>query len=603
MTDPRRNALILLIVAGLLVGSAVAIVAKKTLLGLELKGGVELVYQAKPTAQSKVTSESLERAINIMRKRVDQLGVAQPEIQSSGNDQIDVGLPNVQNAERAQNEVGKTAQLQFYDWEPNVIGPTGEPAPTEGSVTGDSSGDPGGSNSGLPEYQAIQRAMKRKAVLRTSDTTWSHGCTPAQVGDCLYGDWYLLDTAHERVVRGPEETEHNLFTDLPLQEKGTKLKAVRVNPGTVLVQAHAVEPTAGKVTVASPNSWYVLNDDPVLNGEDITNPAQGNDECDRAAERDVWLQLARQGRVRTRHQGDRAPRPGSAASGDHQRRGDAALRGRAGRPADHGALDRLLEVPRRDRRLHGLRDLRRLHDHLRAEPRQRAAVRRAAGAAGADLPLAGLRDARQTGAQPGSRRGPRGLRGGVPVPARVLPLPRRDRRRRPGHLRRLLLRARQADPRHPDAARDRRPDPHDRRVRGREHRHLRARQGGDPRRQIDRLGHRHRLQARLRGDRRRERRDVHDRVHPVRARHRGSQGVRVHAGHRHARVAVHRRARHAGRPRRDEPLAARHASGRARRGAPRAKAGRSTSWAPRSGSSPCRARSCWSARWRSAAKA
>ncbi|HSZ13980.1 MAG TPA: protein translocase subunit SecD [Solirubrobacteraceae bacterium] len=278
MTDRRRNALILLIVAGLLVGSAVAIVAKKTLLGLELKGGVELVYQAKPTAQSKVTSESLERAINIMRKRVDQLGVAQPEIQSSGNDQIDVGLPNVQNAERAQNEVGKTAQLQFYDWEPNVIGPTGEPAPTEGSVTGDSSGDPGGSNSGLPEYQAIQRAIKRKAILRPSDTTWSHGCTPAQVGDCLYGDWYLLDTAHERVVRGPEETEHNLVTDLPLQEKGTKLKAVRVDPGTVLVQAHAVEPTAGKVTVASPNSWYVLNDNPVLNGEDITNPAQGNDE-------------------------------------------------------------------------------------------------------------------------------------------------------------------------------------------------------------------------------------------------------------------------------------------------------------------------------------
>jgi SecD/SecF fusion protein len=103
MTDRRRNALILLIVAGLLAGSAAAIIAKKTLLGLELKGGVELVYQAKPTASSKVTPESLERAIDIMRKRVDQLGVAQPEIQSSGNDQIDVGLPDVQNAERAQN--------------------------------------------------------------------------------------------------------------------------------------------------------------------------------------------------------------------------------------------------------------------------------------------------------------------------------------------------------------------------------------------------------------------------------------------------------------------------------------------------------------------
>ena len=279
MNDRRRNALILLIVAGLVAASAAAIVTKKTRLGLELKGGVELIYQARPTAQSKVTSESLERAINIMRKRVDQLGVAQPEIQSSGEDQIDVALPDVSNATRAQDEVGKTAQLQFYDWEPNVIGPTGEPDPSEGSVTGDTTSQgPGGATSGLPEYQAVLRGAKRKPILRHTDTTWQRGCTAAQIKGCLYGSWYLLDTAHERVVRGPEEVEHNLYTDLPPQPKGTKLKAVRVNPGTVIVQAHAEETTAGKTTDASPNSWYVLNDNPVLNGEDITNPVQGNDE-------------------------------------------------------------------------------------------------------------------------------------------------------------------------------------------------------------------------------------------------------------------------------------------------------------------------------------
>ena len=72
-----------------------------------------------------------------MRKRVDQLGVAQPEIQRSGGDEIDVALPDVSNASRAQDEVGKTAQLYFYDWEPNVIGPEGKPAPTDGTVTGD----------------------------------------------------------------------------------------------------------------------------------------------------------------------------------------------------------------------------------------------------------------------------------------------------------------------------------------------------------------------------------------------------------------------------------------------------------------------------------
>jgi SecD/SecF fusion protein len=279
MTDRRRNTLILLIVAGLVAASVAAIVTQKTRLGLELKGGVELVYQGKPTAQSKVTPEALERAINIMRTRVDQLGVAQPEIQRSGPEEIDVALPDVSNAARAQEEVGRTAQLQFYDWEPNVIGPNGQPDPKEGTVTGDAtSAGPGGVTAGLLEYQAVLRAAKRAPILRRADTTWAPGCTAQQVNDCIYGSWYLLDTAHEKVIRGPEETEHNLYSDLPKLPAGAKLKAVRVNPGTVLVQAHPLESAAGKITNPSPNSWYVLDDNPVLSGSDITNPTQSNDE-------------------------------------------------------------------------------------------------------------------------------------------------------------------------------------------------------------------------------------------------------------------------------------------------------------------------------------
>jgi SecD/SecF fusion protein len=278
MTDRRRNTLILLLVAGLVAASVAAIATKTTRLGLELKGGVELVYQARPTAASKVTPESLERSINIMRKRVDQLGVAQPEIQSSGEDEIDVALPAVKEIIQAENEVGKTAQLQFYDWEPNVIGPNGTPAgPSEQTVTG---GEQAGSAQyGIPEYQAVLRAAKRPPILRHGDTTWGTGCTPAQVNDCIYGSWYLLETAHEKVLRGPEETEHNLYSSPLKQPAGAKLKAVRVNPGTVLVQARATEDEkTGKILAQSPNSWYVLNDEPVLEGDDITNPAQSNDE-------------------------------------------------------------------------------------------------------------------------------------------------------------------------------------------------------------------------------------------------------------------------------------------------------------------------------------
>src|SRR6202035_1380127 len=279
MTDRRRNALILLIVAGLIAGSVAAVATKKTRLGLDLKGGVELVYQAKPTAQSKVDTESLNRAIDIMRKRVDQLGVSQPEIQLTGQNEITVALPDVSNASRAQEEVGKTAQLYFYDWEPNVIGPSGQPAPTEGTATGDStSTGAGGVTAGLPEYQAVVRAAKRAPILRKTDTTWSSGCTPQQVQGCIYGTWYLLDTKHEKVLRGPEETEQNLTTENFKAPVGATVKAVRVNPGTVLVQAHPVESASGKVSNPSPNSWYVLNDNPVLTGAQVTNPQQGFDE-------------------------------------------------------------------------------------------------------------------------------------------------------------------------------------------------------------------------------------------------------------------------------------------------------------------------------------
>jgi SecD/SecF fusion protein len=279
MTDRRRNALILLIVAGLIAASAAVIATKKTRLGLDLKGGVELVYQGKPTAQSKVDAESLDRAIGIMRKRVDQLGVAQPEIQRSGKDEIDVALPDVTNASRAQDEVGKTAQLYFYDWEPNVIGPNGQPAPTDGTVTGDStSAGAGGVTAGLPEYQAVQRAVKRAPVLRKTDTTWASGCTPQQAGGCIYGSWYLLDTKHEKVLRGPEETQQNLTADNYKAPAGAKVEAVRVNPGTLVVQAQPAQSASGKITNRLPNSWYVINDEPVLTGADITHPQQGFDE-------------------------------------------------------------------------------------------------------------------------------------------------------------------------------------------------------------------------------------------------------------------------------------------------------------------------------------
>src|SRR4051795_10684938 len=132
MTDRRRNLFVLGLVGALLLLSVLIILpgaplAKKTQLGLDLRGGVELIYQAEPTPQvPKVTPQAVTDAINTIRKRTNALGVSESEVQQEGRDTIVVGLPGVRNAARAEAQVGTTAQLQFYDWEPNIIGPDGK---------------------------------------------------------------------------------------------------------------------------------------------------------------------------------------------------------------------------------------------------------------------------------------------------------------------------------------------------------------------------------------------------------------------------------------------------------------------------------------------
>ena len=94
---------------------------KPTVLGLDLQGGVQLVYRAEPTAQQAVDADSMQRSIDLMQQRVNEFGVAEAELFQSGEDQIEVNLPGVKDAEDAARQVGSTAQLFFYDWEANLL--------------------------------------------------------------------------------------------------------------------------------------------------------------------------------------------------------------------------------------------------------------------------------------------------------------------------------------------------------------------------------------------------------------------------------------------------------------------------------------------------
>ena len=76
MTNRARNFSILAVVILLLGAAGYVIATKETRLGLDLKGGIELVYQGQPTPQvPRVTPEAIDDAIKTIRKRTDALGV------------------------------------------------------------------------------------------------------------------------------------------------------------------------------------------------------------------------------------------------------------------------------------------------------------------------------------------------------------------------------------------------------------------------------------------------------------------------------------------------------------------------------------------------
>jgi len=87
---------------------------KRINLGLDLKGGTHLLLKvdtsAIPAAQR---SEAADRAIEVIRNRIDEFGVRETSIQRQGEDEIVVQLPGISDRQRAVDIIGKTAMLEF----------------------------------------------------------------------------------------------------------------------------------------------------------------------------------------------------------------------------------------------------------------------------------------------------------------------------------------------------------------------------------------------------------------------------------------------------------------------------------------------------------
>ena len=92
--------------------------------GLDLQGGLEVVLQAQPPRGHKITADDLTRSVDIMRNRVDKLGVSEPEIRKQPPDQIVIQLPAVHDVNQAASIIGQTAQLELYDMETSLVPPS-----------------------------------------------------------------------------------------------------------------------------------------------------------------------------------------------------------------------------------------------------------------------------------------------------------------------------------------------------------------------------------------------------------------------------------------------------------------------------------------------
>ena len=401
----------------------------------------------------------MNQAVAIYNKRLNSLGTTEPSIQKDGTDRITIQLPGEKNPDRVAALVGSTGTLYFL--------PLQERADA-GCVAlrGRGSGHPAEGLALEPAEPA--EGQDRRARPRTTRSTTTSA--PA--------------TARPRRRRSSCSSS---CRSRSCRRAGRSWRCRRTrSPSTASRPTNRSCPVG--LTTQGKTYWYMFDlpaKDKLLTGKDLStaradfDPPTGEPVVsmqfnDRGGKlfKEITGNLAQpgQGRLRRRegHRPERRPAQLRAAVHRHPRR-------------------RARDVPVHRLPAHARRHRQGLPDHGRHARRGQgrrhgARVRLAAGRVRAPVADAGVGHARQDVARAGPLRGYRGPAHRDDLDDHLLPVPRCHRRPRAAHLRGAVLRGDPRDTGDADAARHRRPDPHDRRRGRRERRRVRTDQGGGARR-------------------------------------------------------------------------------------------------------------------------
>src|SRR5579884_1865605 len=115
------KALVVLAILALSLWAALPI-QQKIHLGLDLEGGAHLLLQLQPNDTVKqITPDIQNQEIQVIDRRINGLGVTEPQIAKVGTDRISVDLPQVKNPEQAEAALKQAARLTYKIMPPNIV--------------------------------------------------------------------------------------------------------------------------------------------------------------------------------------------------------------------------------------------------------------------------------------------------------------------------------------------------------------------------------------------------------------------------------------------------------------------------------------------------
>lgn len=116
-----RRSIIIIIIALSVAGVFYKNIITSTKLGLDLQGGIEILYSVNPIEDGEVTQELIDSTIDVLNRRVNTFGISETVITQEGDNMIRVQVPGVEDQAHAREMLGSSAVLTFRDTDDNFL--------------------------------------------------------------------------------------------------------------------------------------------------------------------------------------------------------------------------------------------------------------------------------------------------------------------------------------------------------------------------------------------------------------------------------------------------------------------------------------------------